>query len=105
MAAFRGAAIDARILPIGFAAGEPPAYPGNILLVKNQTVYGFDWIRHARSRPEDFAETMRTCLEWRREGRLQPVISDELPLAQANEAIELLTSRKAKGKVVLTVGD
>ena len=103
MAAFRGAAIDARILPIGFAAGAPPAYPGNILLVKNQSVFGFDWIRHARTRPEDFAETMRACLEWRREGRLKPVISDEMPLERANEAIALLTARKAKGKVVLTV--
>lgn len=104
-AAFRGASIDARILPIGFAAGAPAEYPPNILLVKNQSVIGFDWLRHARSRPEDFAQTMRACYDWRREGRLTPEISDQFPLAQANEAIALLTSRAAKGKVVLKVTD
>lgn len=103
MAAFRGAAIDARILPIGFAAGEPPAYPANILLVKNQSVLGFDWLRHARARPEDFAQAMRACFEWRREGRLTPEIAEQFPLERANEAIELLRTRQAKGKLIVTM--
>ncbi|MEM9724783.1 MAG: NADPH:quinone oxidoreductase family protein [Pseudomonadota bacterium] len=102
-AAFRAARPGARILPIGFAGGGPSEYPPNILLVKNQSVIGFNWGAHVRERPEDFAQTMAACFAWRAEGRLAPLVSDVMPLEEANAAIELLTTRQAKGKVVLTL--
>jgi len=37
-----------------------------------------------------------------KEGRLFPHISHSLPLSQAQEALDLLATRKATGKVVVT---
>jgi NADPH:quinone reductase len=39
---------------------------------------------------------------WRR-GALRPVVGAEFPLEQANEALDLIGSRRSTGKVVLIV--
>ncbi|MEL6978635.1 MAG: NADPH:quinone oxidoreductase family protein [Pseudomonadota bacterium] len=101
-AAFRATNQGGRVLPIGFAAGGPPVYPSNIVMVKNLTIIGLYWGAHVNAHPADFGFTLRACFDWRREGRLEPLISDILPLREANEALRLLAERKAKGKVVLT---
>ena len=54
------------------------------------------------------AETARVVshalLAWYREGKLKPCISHRLPLENTVEAIGLLTSRRAHGKVVVLPG-
>ncbi|MEO1457134.1 MAG: zinc-binding dehydrogenase, partial [Pseudomonadota bacterium] len=40
-------------------------------------------------------------LAWYAEGRIVPHVSHEVPLERAGEALELLRSRKATGKVVI----
>ena len=51
------------------------------------------------------AEHVRTLARWYREGRRKPHVSARFPLEQAADAMNLLASRKAKGKVVVTIGD
>ncbi len=101
-AAFRAANPEARLLPIGFASGEVPQIPANILLVKNLTVIGLYWGGYARFAPEVLAESAAQLVAWHGEGAIRPHISHRLPLREANIALDLLRRREATGKVVLT---
>jgi NADPH2:quinone reductase len=100
-AAIRAANPDARLIPIGFASGEIPQIPANILLVKNLTVIGFYWGGYARFKPQVIADSMRTLIDWFEAGRIKPHVSHAVPLAEANRALELLETRQATGKVVV----
>jgi NADPH2:quinone reductase len=102
-AAIRATNPDARLIPIGFASGEIPQIPANILLVKNLTVIGFYWGGYARIKPQVIADSMRTLIAWFDAGRIKPHVSHVVPLAEANRALDLLTSRLATGKVVVAV--
>ena len=102
-AAVRAANPEARLLPIGFASGEIPQIPANILLVKNITAIGLYWGAYAKFAPEALGESFRALCEWLQSGALTPHVSHDLPLEQANEALALLRNRQASGKVVVSV--
>jgi NADPH2:quinone reductase len=100
--AFRSLAWRGRLLVVGFAAGEIPRLPLNLPLLKGAAVVGVFWGDFARREPQRFAESVAQLGRWYREGKLRPHVSQTLPLAQAADAIKLLASRQAKGKIVLT---
>jgi len=102
-AAFRACNPEARLLPLGFASGEVPQIPANHLLVKNLTVIGLYWGGYLSFKPEVLTGSMQTLFKWYGEGKLKPHVSHVLPLERAEEAYELLRSRKSTGKVVVTV--
>jgi NADPH2:quinone reductase len=102
-AAMRACNPEARLLPIGFASGDVPQIPANILLVKNLTVHGFYWGAYAHIKPAVLAESLAQLFAWYVDGRLRPHVSNILPLSEANEALRLLTSREATGKVVIQI--
>lgn len=102
-AALRATRPGGRLLPLGFASGEVPQIPANILLVKNLTVHGIYWGAYAKLAPEVMTESIATLFRWYTEGRLKPHVSHVLPLAEANAALDLLRERRATGKVVLAV--
>ncbi|MEC8041688.1 MAG: NADPH:quinone oxidoreductase family protein, partial [Pseudomonadota bacterium] len=101
-AAFRACKPEARLIPIGFASGEVPQIPANHLLVKNLTVLGLYWGGYLKFAPEVLTGSMAELLTWYEEGHLKPHVSHVLPLDRADEALELLRSRKSTGKVVVT---
>ena len=101
-AAFRSLAWRGRLLVVGFAAGEIPKLPLNLALLKGAAAVGVFWGDFARREPQIFAESVSQLTRWYAEGRLRPHVSQTLPLAKAAEALKLLASREAKGKLVLT---
>ena len=101
-AALRSANPEARLIPIGFASGEVPQIPANILLVKNLDVIGFYWGAYYRFRPQVLTESSRQLLAWYADGKIRPHISHAVPLEEAPRALDLLHSRAATGKVVIT---
>jgi NADPH2:quinone reductase len=102
-AALRACNPEARILPLGFASGDVPKIPANIILVKNISVLGFYWGGYTKFKPQVLVDSFRQLFSWYGEGKLNPHISHILPLEQANDALELLRTRKATGKVVVQV--
>jgi NADPH2:quinone reductase len=102
-ASMRSTAWGGRIAVIGFASGKVPQIPANILLVKNLAVYGVFWGSYRTRRPDLLAAEFAELFGWYEEGKLRPHVSHRVPLAEAPRALELLTSRKATGKVVVTV--
>jgi len=103
--AFRSLAWRGRLLVVGFAAGDIPKLPLNLPLLKGASVVGVFWGDFARREPGEFAASMKQLGRWHAEGRLKPHVSQTLPLERAAEAIKLLASRQAKGKVVVTMAE
>ena len=102
-AALRACNPEARLLPLGFASGVVPQIPANILLVKNLTVIGYYWGGYMRVNPKVLTDSFSVLFDWYVQGKLKPHVSHVLPLERANEGLELLRSRKATGKVVVTI--
>ena len=102
-AALRSCRPGARLVPLGFASGDIPQIPANILLVKNLTVIGLYWGAYATLGPSIMSASLAELLTWYAEGRLSPHVGRSLPLAEADAALETLRSRKAVGKVVVTI--
>lgn len=100
-AAFRAARPGARLLPIGFAGGEVPQIPANILLVKNLTVIGFYWGGWMKRDASAFGVALERIFGWLAEGKLAPEVV-ATPLSQGAEALERIRARKVLGKIVLT---
>jgi NADPH:quinone reductase-like Zn-dependent oxidoreductase len=50
------------------------------------------------------AADLQTLSGWIAEGRLHPVVDREYPLAEAAQAHAYIETKRARGKVVLTVG-
>ena len=103
--AFRSIAWRGRHLVVGFAAGDIPKLPLNLPLLKGASVLGVFWGDFTRREPQAFVESAHQLVRWFEQGRLKPHVSATFPLEKAAEAMNLLASRKAKGKVVIRIGD
>lgn len=102
--ALRACKPEGRLLAIGFASGEVPQIPANLLLVKNLTVSGFWFGGFEAHAPGRVAASMADLLRWRAEGLIRPHVSHVLPFEAFPEGLNLLRTRKATGKVVIRVG-
>jgi len=101
--ALRATRPEGRLLCIGFAGGDVPQIPANLLLAKNISVIGLYWGGYLAFRPEVLTASMATLFGWFGDGILRPHISHVLPLDRAAEGLDLLRGRKATGKVVVTL--
>ena len=102
-AAFRSIAWRGRHLVIGFAAGDIPAMPMNLPLLKGASLVGVFWGDHARREPGALMADVVQLLAWLRSGAIRPEISARYPLERGAEAIAALLARKATGKLVITM--
>jgi NADPH:quinone reductase len=86
---------------IGFAGGTwEPVDPAR-LVGRNVGVLGFYLGRLMGFRPDLVRLEVDELLALWRRGALRPVVGAEFPLEQANEALDLIGSRRSTGKVVL----
>lgn len=102
-AALRATRPEGRILIIGFASGEVPQIPANLLLVKNISVMGLYWGGYLRFAPDELTASLSEVMALYAAGRIQPHIGATYPLEATAEALELLRSRASTGKVVVTL--
>lgn len=101
-AALRAIAWRGRLLVIGFANGEIPRIPANLLLIKGASAVGVFWGDFARREPAANRMLMSSLFGWLAQGRLQPQVAAVYPLAQTAEAIATVMQRRAIGKLVVT---
>jgi NADPH2:quinone reductase len=100
-AALRSIAWEGRHLVIGFAAGDIPKIPLNLVLLKGCQIVGVFW---GASAMRDLAHLRASCAElfgWVAEGKLRPHIDAVLPFDRAREGLERMEKRDVKGKIVL----
>jgi NADPH2:quinone reductase len=99
--AFRSIAWRGRYLVIGFAAGGIPSLPLNLALLKGASIVGVFWGDFVRREPQASAAAMAELARWYAEGRIQPVIDVQLPMAELAQAYARMGSRQVMGKLVL----
>ena len=90
-----------RLLIVGFAAGEIPKIPLNLALLKERQLIGVYWGDSVRHDPPGHVRNMKRLMAWFAEGKIKPVVSEQFPLARAQEAMQRLLDRQVKGKVVI----
>lgn len=99
--ALRSIAWRGRYLVVGFAAGEIPRIPLNLLLLKGCEMAGVFFGRFTELEAQIHRRNMEQILAWVADGTLCPHIGKVFPLAETADAIRLLESRKAVGKILV----
>jgi NADPH2:quinone reductase len=99
--ALRGIAWGGRYLVVGFAAGEIPKIPLNLVLLKGCEIAGVFWGRHVTLNLSGFREQMARLVQWSVEGKIRPHIDRVFPLAETANALVAMEARQIKGKAVV----
>ncbi len=92
---------EGRLLVVGFASGTIPSAPANHALVKNYSVVG---VHMGGYRGRDKA-TLDRCYEevyaMLLDGRINPLVSQVLPLTGVPDALRQLADRRTTGRLVI----
>ncbi len=102
-AALRATNSGGRLIPLGFASGEIPQIPANILLVKNLTVLGFFWGGYAELDSRSITTSIETLMGWYCDGVINPQVGKTVALSETGQALEMLRQRKVVGKIVVNI--
>jgi len=101
-AALRAMAWCGRMVIIGFASGTIPTIKANYLLVKNIAVSGLQWSDYRERTPDRVRAAQEEIFLFWEQGKLQPLISQVLPLSRFADALEALREGRVQGKIVLS---
>jgi NADPH2:quinone reductase len=99
--ALRSIAWKGRYLVVGFAAGEIPKIPLNLVLLKGCEIVGVFWGAFVKNEPQKNAENLKTIIKWFAQGKLKARIHGEYPLEEVVEAMYAMRNKEVKGKIVL----
>ena len=99
--AFRSIGWRGRYLVIGFANGQIPALPLNLMLLKGASVVGVFWGDYVRREPQSNAADMQDMMALLAKGVLRPHVSASYPLDQVPQALNDMAARKVTGKVLI----
>ncbi len=94
---------EGRIVVVGFTSGRIPQAATNHVLVKNYSVVGLHWGLYSRRAPELIAPATEALMDLYQTGKIKPLISAHVPLAQAPTALAMVAGGKSTGKVILTI--
>jgi NADPH2:quinone reductase len=100
-AALRAIAWEGRFLVIGFAAGEIPKLPLNLVLLKGCDVLGVYWGSFVERNPQGHRVNTEQLVAWVAEGKLSSHVHAVYPLADAPAALKAIAARQVMGKVIL----
>jgi NADPH2:quinone reductase len=90
-----------QLVAIGYARGLWPELQPAQLVGRSVGVQGIYLGRLLRHAPDVVTAATRELLELWRAGAVKPVVGAEFPLAEVEQAHELVESRRSVGKVVL----
>ena len=99
--AFRAIGWKGKYLVVGFAAGQIPKLPINLTLLKGASVVGVFWGAFTGREFEENQKNISDINRMLSDGEIKPLISKEIPMENAVEAIQMIGSRGVVGKVVL----
>jgi NADPH:quinone reductase len=100
-AALRALAWEGRFLVVGFAAGEIPKLPLNLVLLKSCDVRGVFWGAWTTREPAAHRANMADLLAWCAAGTLSAHVQAVYPLERAADAFKALSDRSVMGKLIL----
>ena len=100
-AALRGMDWGGRYLLIGFAAGDMPKLPLNLVLLRSYDVLGVYWGAWTLREPQSQRINMTQILDWCAQGKLSSHVHAVYPLAEGPAALKAIAARQVMGKVIL----
>jgi len=100
-AALRGMDWGGRYLVIGFAAGDMPKLPLNLVLLRSYDVLGVYWGAWVQRNPQGHRANMMQILDWCAQGKLSSHVHAVYPLSDAPAALKAIAARQVMGKAVL----
>ena len=90
-----------RFVTVGFASGEIPRIPLNLVLLKGVAILGFQFRDFATRAEEEFRRNEGELASLLADGRVTPHIGATFPLDEAAAALRYVADGRAVGKVVL----
>src|ERR1700728_2800955 len=103
--ALRCVARDGKLLIAGFAGGTIPAYAANRILLSGWSVIGIRVGEAGRHNPHMRTRELDALGALAARGIARPLVSAFYPLDRFAEAMQLLATRQAIGRVALTNGE
>ena len=100
-AALRSIAWEGRFLVVGFASGEIPKLPLNLVLLKSCDVLGVFWGSWIERDLAGHRANTLQLLAWCAEGKLSSHVHAVYALAEAPAALKAIAARQVMGKVIL----
>ena len=94
---------EGRLLVVGFAAGEIPKLPLNLVLLKGCDIRGIFWGEWLGRNPAAHRADSEQIARWCVEGKLSGHVEKIYPLSDCAQALKHIAARQAIGKVVLRV--
>jgi NADPH2:quinone reductase len=103
-AALRATAWNGRLLVLGFAAGDIPRVPTNLVLLKGCSIVGVFWGMAMMREPARGRAQLEEILGWAKDGSLRPHVHAKVPLERALDALRDVEQRRVRGKAVVVMG-
>jgi NADPH2:quinone reductase len=94
-----------RFVTVGYASGDIPRIPLNLILLKGVHVLGFQFIDFATHAPDELARNERELLDLLASKRIGPHIGASFALDEVGAALRCVADGSAIGKVVLDLAD
>ena len=101
--AVRGMGWGGRYCVVGFAGGQIPRIPLNLVLLKGCSLIGIGLGVNADNDATEYIANQKQMLSWIVEGKLKPVVTATYPLMRTADALLDIANRRVQGKVVLTM--
>jgi NADPH2:quinone reductase len=99
--ALRSTVWGGRFVTIGFASGEIPRIPLNLVLLKGVVVKGFEIRTFSQHAPEASRRDREELQSLLAEGRIRPHVSAVFGLDEVAEALRSVAERRSTGKVLI----
>jgi NADPH2:quinone reductase len=99
--AVRALGWEGRYLVVGFAAGEIPKLPLNLVLLKSCDIRGVLWGSWVTREPQAQHALMNDIVGWCAQGKLSAHVHAVYPLAEIAAALKAISDRQVMGKIVL----
>ena len=94
---------NGRILVVGFTSGRIPEYKANLALLKGASMVGVFLGRFRKEEPEEYEKNFAELLEFYRQGKLKPIITQTFAMEEYVAAFSVFSERRVMGKVVLQI--
>ena len=99
--ALRSIAWGGRFLVVGFAAGDIPKLPLNLVLLKGCDVVGVFWGSWVAREPAAQRAALGELAQWCAEGKLSSHVHAVYPLEETAQALKDIAGRKVMGKAII----
>jgi len=101
--ALRATAWHGRYLVVGFASGEIPKFPANLVLLKEASIVGVWYGTWSARNPQLQLQNIRDMESMIADGKLNPRVTETFALDDFKDAFLAISERRVMGKIVFTM--